>query len=79
MSELSETMQAAVAYAKQHGALCRYPGGYWQKSGVFDRWSTYFSTPTVEGIVKRGMAEYTEWRDGKNGKVPVRCELTPRR
>lgn len=77
MAELSKTMQGAKDYAKEHGALCRYPGGYWQKPGIFDRWASHYSTPTVEALVKRGVAEYTEWRDGKNGRFPVRCELVP--
>jgi len=70
-------MLDAVGYAAEHGALCRYPGGFWQAPGGYQRWAKHFGTPTVEALVTRGLAEYTEWRDGRNGRFPVRCELAP--
>jgi hypothetical protein len=74
-AELSSTMKAARDYAQQHGALCRYPGGFWSKPGGRDEGGMWFSTPTVQALVKRGVAAYTEWVDGRSGRFPVRAEL----
>jgi hypothetical protein len=75
VSALSATMLDAVRYATEHKALCRYPGGFWQAPGGYQVWAQHFGTATVEALVKRGVAAYTEWRDGRNGRFPVRCEL----
>ena len=78
--KLTSTMQAAADYAKAHGgALIRLPGGFWVRDGhtQWDGWQAQqtFGTPTVNALVSRGVAEYTEWRDGRNGRFPTRMTL----
>lgn len=80
MSDLSPTMQQAAAYARQHGgSLERFPGGYWCEPGR-SQWDAYrvtstFSTKTIEALVARGVAEYTQWKDGRNGRFPIKVTL----
>lgn len=73
---LTPTMQEAVEYARQHGgALIREPGGFWVRRDETKLWGKSFGTPTVQALVARGLAEYTEWKDGRNGRFPVRMQL----
>lgn len=76
---LSATMQQALAFATKHGGeLVRLPGGFWCKPGA-NQWTmgqTYFGTKTVEALVSRGAAEYSEWQEGRSGKFPVRLRVT---
>lgn len=74
MSELSPTMREALDFAKKNGGLIREPGGYW-KSAEPCAWPFSFSTPTVNALVSRGLAEYTEWKDGRNGRFPIRMSV----
>ena len=73
--ELSPKMQAVVSHMKLHGVLVRYPGGYWADTNWHMWHGPCWGTPTIEGIVKRGFAKYTVWKDGRNGKFPIQCEL----
>lgn len=59
------------------GKLVRHAGGYWTVAGApksatighpFDWW---VGTSTIEGLVRRGELEYTDWRDGRNGRFPI--------
>jgi hypothetical protein len=71
---LSPTMLAAFEHAKAHGgAIVRYPGGFWYAADRIGGKS--FGTPTVEGLVSRGAATYTEWQEGRNGRFPIRATL----
>jgi hypothetical protein len=74
--KLTPTMQAAVNHAQKHGgALVRWPGGFWY--AVDQQGSGYsFGTPTVQALVSRGVAEYTEWQEGRNGKFPIRADVS---
>ena len=74
--KLSPTMQAAVEAAKQGGAvLKRYPGGYWAGLGWTDG-DPYFGTTTVDALVARGAARYSDWKEGRNGRFPIEITLT---
>lgn len=79
-AELSPTMQQAVDYARKHGGqLARFPGGYWCEPDR-TQWDSHrapqtFSTSTVQALVARGVAEYVEWKDGRNGTFPIRMAL----
>ena len=55
------------------GCIYRHPGGYWG-SANFKLYES-FGTSTVEGLVRRGVAEYTEWQEGRNGRFPIRATL----
>lgn len=73
--ELSPTMKRAIAYMQRHnGKMVRYPGGYWASETW--RWAgESHKTSTVKALVRRGIAEYTAWKDGKNGRFPIECTL----
>lgn len=78
---LTPTMRRCIRSAsanggKSHGTLTRYPGGYWRAKATDSRWAPWFNTSTVEGLVRRGLAEYTQWREGRNGRFPVEMTLT---
>ncbi len=83
--ELSETMQEAIDYAIEHGGeLVRYPGGWWAREGwpgygasslKSEAWFYGFGTRTVRALVSRGLAEYTDFRNGKRGDYPVRIKI----
>jgi hypothetical protein len=71
MKELTEPMMKAVkAMQKNDGKIIREPGGIWVTDGSF-----WHKTVTVEALVSRGVAEYTEWKEGRNGKFPIEARL----
>ncbi len=73
---LTATMQAAAEFARQHGGkLNRHPGGYWAGPGL-ELGGQTFGTNTVHGLVMRGAAEYTDWKEGRSGRFPVEITLT---
>lgn len=71
MTELSLYMRQAVAAMQNPEGLVRYPGGFWRDPGS----SKTFSTSTVQAVVTRGAAAYTEFKEGRNGRFPIRAEL----
>lgn len=75
---LSKTMMAARDHALSYGGgqLCRLPGGYWQVPGTAPREDRSFGTKTIEAMVARGAAQYTEWKDSRHGRFPVRVSMT---
>lgn len=77
ISHLSESMLKAIKCMAEHKAICRYPGGCWQAPRGYEKWMRSLGTRTVEALVRRGLAEYTEWKEGRSGRFPVRCELRP--
>jgi hypothetical protein len=72
-------MRDAIDYARANGGkLLRQPGGFWVRPE--DEYLAYcrsFGTPTVEGLVRRGVASYTKWKEGRNGRFPVEVVVTP--
>lgn len=79
MTDLSKTMREALTYAAYHGGLQRLPSGFWCKPDE-SQWHVNpmpvsFGTPTVQALVSRGLAEYTEWKDGRNGRFPIRMAV----
>ena len=78
MSErsLTPTMERAINFAKGNdGKLIRHPGGFWQ-GPMFSRWGESFGTSTVEALVKRELADYTDWFTNKAGrKFPIEATL----
>jgi len=82
-ADLSETMRKAVALAVAHdGVLIRQPGGFWVGQSHADALAgggsqtPYFATGTVEALVTRKAAEYTEWKEGRSGRFPVAMTVT---
>lgn len=74
--KLSPTMQDAIKYANEHGGkLVRYPGGYWTVSGHEMTRGISFGTSTIEALVKRNVAVYSEWkhRSGCPANISTHC------
>lgn len=79
---INKPMTALMAMAlgdiiDKGGKVVRRQGGYWTQPGAahlgvighpYDWW---VGTPTIEGLVRRGELEYSEWKDGKNGRFPI--------
>jgi len=78
---LSATMVACIDCAQEAGGeLVRYQGGYWADRGgghPMTNRREFHSTPTVQALVTRGYAEYSEHRDGRNEAFPIAMRLTP--
>ncbi len=70
-SSISLTMKAAIACAKKNGGrLVREPGGHWMADG-YD-----FGTTTIEALVTRDLAFYSEWFTNKKGrKFPIEATV----
>jgi hypothetical protein len=82
VKKLSATMQAAFNYAVANGnRILRFPGGYWAREG----WQPHelsFGTTTIDALVFRGVAQYTDFQEGRSGRFPVEiticlCEKPP--
>lgn len=72
--KLSPTMQDAVEYARQHGnKLVRYPGGFWCAEGIQRPW---YGASTVNALVDRGAAEFTQWQERSKGGSKFPIEMT---
>ena len=70
---LTSVMRQCVAGMRQYNNMIdRYPGGFWRCGSTG---GLTFGTSTVEALVGRGIAEYTEWRDGRKGRFPIRARL----
>ena len=77
--ELSPRMMSAIRHmARNNNKMVRFPGGYWAREGWHSWNGPCWGTPTIEGIVRRGYAEYTVWKDGRNNRFPIECVLTQR-
>lgn len=79
-AELSPRMKKAIDHMKLHNnKLVRYPGGYWAAENWHMWKGPSFGTPTVEALVRRGVASYTDWKIGKKSSFPIECTLRPER
>lgn len=76
--QLSPKMESAIKHMARHGnKMVRYPGGYWADENWHAWHGPCWGTPTIEAIVSRGYAAYSVWKDGRSGKFPIECTLTP--
>lgn len=76
MPELSPTMRSAINYARNfNNKIVRYPGGYWARENWSGSSEHYFGTTTIQALVSRGLAEYTQWQEGKS-RFPIEITLT---
>jgi hypothetical protein len=73
--KLSPTMRQCVAYIREHGAIHRHQGGFWAKPDWVLHHGIYFDGSTMNALVTRKVVEYTEWRDGRGGKFPIKAAL----
>jgi hypothetical protein len=80
MNDLTVTMQQAITLMKRNGgALHRFPGGFWaaegfRQNGIYRMPS--FGAKTIQGLVDRGIANYTVWKGGRNGRFPIVVEIS---
>lgn len=73
--KLTKTMHELIEYMKTNGGVIhRHPGGFWAREG-YSYLQYSFGTRSVEALVTRGVAEYSEWKDGKSGRFPVTAKL----
>lgn len=74
--KLSETMQACVKFMLMHeDSIHRHPGGFWWERDSASNYRSGFGTATVHALVARGVAEYTEWQEGRSGRFPIKATL----
>jgi hypothetical protein len=83
--KLGKPLSAVMAEAlgetfERGGTLIRHVGGYWSYPGCPRRshdgvpeW--YVGSSTVQALVDRGELEWTEWKDGRSGRFPIRASL----
>jgi hypothetical protein len=79
---MTATMAATLAdIIDKGGKLVRRQGGYWTEPGAAHRgiighpYDWWASTPTIEGLVRRGELEYADWRDGSKGRFPIEVRI----
>lgn len=71
--KISKTMAYVLGRMAEGGnKLKRFPGGFWRTSVDSQE---YFGTKTVHALVTRGLAAYTEYKDGRNGPFPIEASL----
>lgn len=76
-SELSPEMARAVAFAIGHGGkIVRHPGGFWGATDFVQHKSPWFATTTIQALVRRGAAAYTNWQEGRGGRFPIEVTVT---
>lgn len=75
--KLSRTMQDAISYAQKFdNKIVRYPGGFWARENwQGERAEHYFGTTTIQALVDRKLARYTNWQDGRSGRFPTEITL----
>jgi hypothetical protein len=68
-------MAMCVAQMKQwQGEIERFPGGFWCEPGEVMKEPSFGST-TVQALVTRGVAVYTERKENANGGFPIKAKL----
>ena len=70
----SATMDEALAYLREYGALVRHDGGFW----ACKRWDgegKWFGTSTVYAIVDRGLARFSRYATSREGRFAVEARL----
>jgi hypothetical protein len=82
LKPLSATMVFCVDDTHEAGGeLVRYQGGYWAarnaRRGHNGIPFPYHGSSTVQALVDRNVAEYSEYRDGRNGRFPIAMRLLP--
>lgn len=53
----------------------RHPGGFWWEKDPQSNYRSGFGTNSVEALVRRGVAEWTQWQEGRNGRFPIQARL----
>jgi len=79
-ASLSPTMRECADRIRSHCGriIVRYPGGFWcVKNSSGETVAPTYGTTTVEALVKRGVLEYSEWKENRNGRFPIRARMTP--
>jgi hypothetical protein len=78
-ASLSPTMKECADRIRSHcGVIVRYPGGFWcVENTAGETVAPTYGTTTVEALVKRGVLQYCEWRENRNGRFPTRARMTP--
>lgn len=76
---MTDTMFLCIDFMHSNGGvLHRQPGGFWTDSANYSPYQRTFGTSTVQGLVRRGVAEYVEWQEGRSGKFPIKAQVRSR-
>ena len=74
LAGLSPTMRNALRTMNESGGLKRLPGGFWIRASAAGlHGEVTFGTTTVEALVRRRRASYTEWKG--DPKFPIKAEV----
>lgn len=71
----SKRMSACLEFihSKCAGEIHRHPGGFWRAK---DTWNgDSFGTSTIEALVARGLLQYSQWQEGRNGRFPIAAKI----
>lgn len=80
---LSPTMIDCIGMMEEAGGeIVRFQGGFWAPRNIARHTHSgipvsYHGASTVQGLVDRGYATYTEHREGRGGRFPIRATLQP--
>lgn len=70
-------MLTVLKYMRKHGALRRFPGGFWSRvewKGPND--GEWFGASTMNALQARGMIEWTGWQAQRNGPgFPIEARI----
>ncbi len=75
--KVTQTQIRCLRFMQQNGAeIHRHPGGYWSTSDWRHN-GISFGTSTIEGLSKRGLIKYTEWKKHGHGdgQFPIKAEI----
>ena len=64
-----------VLNALREQPMVRLDDGSWAHADWAINGKPYYHRQTVHGLVTRGLAEYTEFRRGWNGQVPMEVSI----
>lgn len=71
--KLSKVMIEVLERIKRNGGFTvRTAGGFWWPG---ENMARSHSSVTVQALVDRGILVYTEWKEGKNYRFPVRADV----
>lgn len=79
-TKLSATMEECLRYIGDEGggAIERYQGGCWASPGgphPYNKPRTSWEPSTIKALVTRGRLEFTEWKEGRGGRFPIRAAI----
>lgn len=73
---ISPTMQELIRYMTENdGKIERHPGGFWARKGWTGVSEINYGTTSVQALVSRGLADYTDWKENRGERFPIQAML----